>query len=367
MAQRAGERPGGHVLIWLVMAIVPAFAATAVLSRAYHAEERALSSDWRARGERALAIGDPAGAADAFRTALTFARDDFELRLDLARALSGSQRFAEARAYLLTLRDEQPGDGPVNLALGRLAIQQADAAAAIRYYHDAIEGAWATDPERARRGARLELAEFLVRRRVTVPAQAELISLAADLPDDPALKEHVGRLMIDAEMPSRALPLLRSVMASRPSAAAAAGRAAFALGQDALAERYLAAARARGDADRSLADMLEILQLSRDADPLSSGLSSRERLARSRRDLEAARARHDACDASQPADAAALMSESDQLRSDLGRARVADPDLLERTMALVLRLEAPAEHCASATPLDRALLRVARRRQSAIP
>src|SRR5207237_552677 len=119
MTDAEPRRASGHVLAWLIVAAVPAFAATAIVSRAYHAGEHALALEYRARGERSLSRGDAAAAADAFRTALTFARDDFELRFDLARALLASHSRAEARAYLLALGDEEPGDGPVNLALGR--------------------------------------------------------------------------------------------------------------------------------------------------------------------------------------------------------------------------------------------------------
>jgi len=357
MADAEQRRTGSQVLVWLIVAAVPAFTATAFVTRAYHAGERSLAREYRDRGERALQRRDASAAADAFRTALTFTRESSELRLDLALALIASQRRSEARAYLLALRDEQPGDGPVNLELGRLAAGEGDSTAAIRYYHDAIEGAWARDPEQARRTARLELAEFLVRERILAAAQAELISLAAELPDDPAIQERVGILMVDAGMPGRGLPILRSVLSGRPSAAAAAGRAAFALGQDALAEQYLAAARAHGDTDPWVADMLEVLQLSRGADPLLPHLPASERIARCIRNLDAAQARLNAC---RPAPVE-LTTEIGQLRATLVRTRVADPDLLERTLQTIMRAETSADSCVSSTPLDRALARIAQR------
>jgi len=353
------------VLVWLILAAVPFFIATAFITRAYHAQERRFAHQWRARGERAFSAGDPVTAAEAFRNALTFARDDGELKLELARALRASRRGFEARTYLLALRDEQPGDGPVNLELGRLAVEDRDPTAAIRYYHDAIEGAWRHEPEQARRGARLELAEFLVRDRVTAAAQAELISLAGDLPGDPAFEERVATLMVDADMPSRGLPILRTVLSSRPSAAAAAGRAAFALDQDALAERYLTAARAQGDADASIGEMLEVLELSRAADPFLPRLPVRERIARAVRDLDAALARVDSC-VSVPADSSnTLKHEIGRLRDELVRSRTVDPDLLQQTLQAVLRAETAAASCPQETSSDRALVRIAHRHQGA--
>jgi hypothetical protein len=155
------------------------------------------------------------------------------------------------------------------------------------------------------------------------------------------------------------------VVSSRPSAAAAAGRAAFELGEDALAERYLTAARDRGEADAALPDMLQILELSRAADPLLPRLPARDRISRSIRVLDAARARLETCERVPPDAAAVLESEIAALRGELARARVADPDQLQRTLQSVLRAETAADACGTGTALDRALARMAARREGA--
>ena len=103
------------------------------------------------------------------------------LRLHLAQALMAADRGPEARAHLLTLWANQPGNGPVNLELARLAATEGDMTTALRHYHNAIEGAWDEAPEDRRRHARLELARFLVDLKHATPqAQAELIAPAAD-------------------------------------------------------------------------------------------------------------------------------------------------------------------------------------------
>ena len=106
--------------------------------------------------------------------------------------------------------------------------------------------------------------------------------------------------------------------------------------------------------------MLEVLRLSRDADPLLPRFPARERIARCLRALDAVVVRLDSCDESPPV----LLSEVGEIREDLRRARVPDPDLLERTLQVVLRGEHAAESCGPGTPLDRALMRIAERHQA---
>src|SRR5688500_17244344 len=112
---------GRHVLLWLALALAPAFSVTAFVTAAHREHQRTLAREWDARGQRALENRQPALAVDAFRNALRFSRDDRDLRLRLAESLAASGRPAEARAYLLGLWQDQPGSGRVNLQLARLA------------------------------------------------------------------------------------------------------------------------------------------------------------------------------------------------------------------------------------------------------
>jgi tetratricopeptide (TPR) repeat protein len=145
-----GARP--RLLVALSLALIPAF-AVAVVTKGYRAEQRRLGAEWFERGSAALEGGQPDEAIEAFRTALTFSREDRLFRLRLAQALAADGRVAEARAYLLTLRDSQPGNGPVNLELARLAAKSGDPGAAHRYYHASIEGAWNDTAEVQRRSS----------------------------------------------------------------------------------------------------------------------------------------------------------------------------------------------------------------------
>ena len=103
---------------------------------------------------------------------------------------------APARSQLLTLWSEAPGDGRVNLELGRLAAKDGDVPAATRFYHGAVDGAWDASAADARRAARLELARFLTANGERAAAQAELIMLSGDPPRDSASATQLGELRI---------------------------------------------------------------------------------------------------------------------------------------------------------------------------
>jgi len=78
-------------------------------------------------------------------------------------------------------------------ALSTTLAQTNDIDDAIRFYHAAVYGAWETDPVAAQLRARLELSQFLVRHRENTLAEAELISLAANIPDrDAELHRQAG-------------------------------------------------------------------------------------------------------------------------------------------------------------------------------
>jgi predicted Zn-dependent protease len=134
-------------------------------------------------------------AAEAFRSALRFAREDRTLRLRLAEALAGADRRGEARAYLLGVWQEQPGNARVNLALARLAAAGGQTDDAARYYQNAIQGAWTEGAEQRRRETRLELAAFLTSQGEPRRAEAELMTLAANLPPDGPQWRRVGDML----------------------------------------------------------------------------------------------------------------------------------------------------------------------------
>jgi tetratricopeptide (TPR) repeat protein len=350
---------GSHVLVWLALALVPAFSLTAFVTRAHREHQRALAAEWEMRGRAALEAGEPREAIDAFRNALRFAREDRDLRLRLGESLAAAGRVSEARAYLLGLWQDQPGSGRVNLQLARLAAREGDQSSARLYYHDAIEGAWSDAAEERRRSARFELSEYLVSQGAGDAAEIELIALAADLPPEIEGQLRVATLLSRAGVHRRALALFDQILKQVPGDSAAligAGQAAFALRNYAAAVRYLGRVpkRNRGEA---AAEMLETSTLVLALDPYRRGLSSRERAARALRALEAAENRLAAC-VSQAVDLAALHGGTvSTLKANTRNALARDPDRLDAVTNLAFRAEQAAEgRCGPPAPIDRALL-----------
>ena len=299
-------------------------------------------------------------------------------RLRLAQALSSAGRDAEARAHLLTLRESAPGDGIINLELARLAARAADVPRAARYYHDAVEGAWASAPDTHRREARLELAELLVRHGTPAQAEAELIALAADLPPDAALHVRVGDLLLQAQLTRRAFEVYTAALRFDPSSMRArqgAGESAFALANYVTARRYFAAVVATEPGNTHVRGRLETVGAVLGLDPFGRGLAARERARRASLGFEIASKRLAACAGTQgvsleeaPAhdDVQRLSAEAHELAP---RVRVLlmsrDPDLLDQVMDLVFRTEEACEaRCGPAGGADQALVLIARDRRA---
>src|SRR3989442_7483785 len=159
--------------------IVPGFAA-----RAYHSKEKHLADEWYARGEANLGAGRPASALDDFRTALIYSRDNPRYQFRLAQALLESGRVEEARVYLLNLWEREPGNGAVNLEMGRLAARQGNVDDAQRYFHKAIYGVLEDPPDKQRRDAPLELAGVLFRQGGNTQAPTALLGHVPQRPAD---------------------------------------------------------------------------------------------------------------------------------------------------------------------------------------
>jgi hypothetical protein len=380
-SQRAG------VLLALFLLLIPGFALTAFTTRAYRSEQQRLAAESSRRGERALRDGHPAAAIDELRTAMSLAPTRSR-RLRLAQALAASGRDAEARAHLLTLREGAPGDGVINLELARLAGRAGDVTGASHYYRNAIEGAWEAAPDRNRRQVRLELAEFLVRQGTPAQAEAELITLAADMPRDPALHVRVGDLLMEAQQARRAFDVYRAALridsASR-RALQGAGESAFRMANYVTARRYFEAVAAAEPGNAHVRGRLETITAVLAVDPFRRGLPARERARRVVLAFEIASSRLQACSASlgialpadqgsppdpEAANADGLQRLALELRGTAPIVKVdtmsRDPDALERVMDVVFRIEDACEaRCGEAGHgSDQALVLIARGRRA---
>ena len=250
------------------------------MSRIYHAQQAALGNRWFTRGEADLKAHRYELAVNEFRTALLYSRDNYTYQLDLAEALIGLKKTNEAYAYLVNLWEREPENGLVNLELARIAVQRGITEQALRYYHNAIYAIWPDDQEVQRRTARLELIEYLLSINAKTQAQAELIALAENLDEDPAMHARVGDLFMQAQDYEHALTEYRqSLKFDRHNAVAlaGAGRAAFELGRYDMAQRYLEAAIATNPNDTQSAELLKTTELVLRMDPFRRQISVNQR------------------------------------------------------------------------------------------
>jgi len=350
----------------LVLAVV-LFLAVTGLSRLYHAQQESLGNRWFTRGMADLKQRRFDRAVIEFRAALVYSRDNYSYQLNLAEALLGQKRTSEAYAYLITLWDQQPENGVVNLELARIAAQENETEQTLRYYHNAIYATWPDNEEAERRDTRLELIEYLLRIKAKAQAQSELIALTANLGDDPALQAQAGDLFVRAQDYEHALAAYRVSLKSdrhRATALAGAGLAAFELGRYPLAYKYLQAAVASNPGDIQSADRLKTTELVLQMDPFQRQISVAQRNRIVVAAFATAGARLKACEASgSPSAAEPTLAESWKKMkphiSTTGLLR--NPDRAEAAMELVFNIERnTSATCGSPAGADQALLLIAK-------
>ena len=88
------------MLVLLTALTVVFFVFVAALSRAYKDQQTALGNRWFQRGIADLSGKRYQAAVTDFRAALLYSRDNYTYQLNLAEALLGMNRRAEASAYL---------------------------------------------------------------------------------------------------------------------------------------------------------------------------------------------------------------------------------------------------------------------------
>lgn len=377
MAKESGKRDFSMYLrrepvLLALLSVLAVLATLAVggLSRMYHAQQDSLAVRWSTRGDTDLKAQRYQSAVTEFRTALLYARGDFNYELNLAQALLGLKRTAEAEAYLLNLWSQRPENGMVNLELARIAAGRGDLAQALRYYHNAIYATWPGNQETQERNARLELINYLLGINAKTQAQSEMISLAANLDDDPSQQANLGALFMRAQDYEHALAAYRRSLSVDPHntvSLAGAGTAAYELGSYSLAQRYLQHAIEDNPDDSQSAARLRVTELVLRLDPYRSQISVARRNLNVIQAFNAAGARLKSCQAAagplMPAHSNAdLQSEWTKLKpkiNEWGLRR--DPDLVNTAMDLVFRIERQSNlGCAAPTDTDVALLLIAK-------
>jgi tetratricopeptide (TPR) repeat protein len=366
-----------RVLLLSLVLLALLFAVTASLSRTYHLREEGLAAEWSTKGNADLAAGNPARAFEDFRNALSYGPENALVQQRLAEALLADGRLTEARSYLVNLWDRAPGSGQVNLDLAHVTARMGDVDQAIRYFRGAIFGSWENDPALQRRRVRLELCEFLLTRRMTGEAQAEIAGLAADTSaESGALREENGRLYLRAGDPGKALSEFEAALRTNPRQSewlADAGRAAYESGDYLKAEGDFARADHENPSDE-IRDSLALVRNVLGNDPFLAGLSDEEQSRRTWLDFERGLERLRECTATAAGAESAAQPQSDlqllarEAKDSQNRISLSalgkNPELRNGVMQLVFRIEdATARTCGPGTAMDRALTLIEKRHE----
>jgi len=367
------RRPAVIISALLTVAVLSWFGVNRLVNR-FHEQEKALARHLYERGQRAQDAGNPEAALGDFRAALNYSHDNFQHELSLARALRDTGRTAEAETYLIGLWEHSPQEGPVNLALGRLFAREQQFDKAVQYYHSAIYGLWASDPEVKRRTTQLELIEFLLQHKAYPQAQAELTSMASALPRDPSVRLQVAGLLVRAQDNEHAFSQYQQILHIDPRNAAAlygAGQAAFALGRYRTAQTHLQMAVRENPENQQARHLLETATLISQVDPFVARISDKERNKRLRSAFLRAGDRLNECAKSQNIDLSpqlpanglpALEGQWVQIKPRLAKLSSSD-GVLDQVMDLVFEIERQTQSiCGAPQGADQALLLISQDR-----
>ena len=302
----AGSQSARITLAITLLLLMAGLAFTQYFVRLHRATQFSLANRWFVRGGQAMQAHLPNVAADDYRTALSYDPENEEYRLRLAQALLAANRLPEARAHLLSLWEDEPSNGQVNLTLARLFAKLKDPKNAVRYYNDAINGVWNNDPRKERIAVRFELANYLLELQGTSPttgqliteAQSELMALVAEGPREVADQLRLGQLLLQVNEPEHTITVDDEILSkdqNNPEASYQKAQALLALNRYLEAERALARAVEK---DPALAEARQQLQVVREAlrmDPSLRGLSRTDRAKRAVDAFQAAWKRLNAC------------------------------------------------------------------------
>jgi tetratricopeptide (TPR) repeat protein len=366
---RLTRRPPVMVASLVVVAVLAFLGVNRLVNR-FREQEKALARHLYESGVQAQGAGQAERALSDFRAALSYARDNPDYELSLARALRDTGRTAESETYLINLWERSPQDGAVNLALGRLFAREQLFDKTIQYYHNAIYGFWPGDPGTKRRNAQFELVAYLLQHKAYPQAQAELITLTSALPDDPGLRLRVAQSFAQAQDYEHALSQFDEVLRTdhdNEVALYGAGQAAVQLGRYRTAQGYLERAVRADSKNAEASQLLKTAALVLQADPYGSRISDVERDQRVRSAFHTAGDRLENCAQSKridlsPGTPAAglpdLKAQWVQMAPKLTRPRPPrDGAGLDATMDLVFEIERQTQAvCGTADGPDQALL-----------
>ena len=363
------------LLLLLIVIIVPLFIFTRSMAARNRAMDIAVASSWYRLAQDDLKNGNTAEAIVSFRKAATNDHDNPEYALALATALGDSGHTEEARQGLLRLRSSAPENGEINLSLARLAAKDGMNTEALRYYHNALYGAWPAGAISARRTAvRTELIKFLLEISETSRALSELLILESDISDNEQSHVDVGHLFAQARDFRHAFEQFTHALQfndKNVEALEGAGKSAFELSDYVNASRLLHDAVVNGAKSGDASELSEVSKLVISRDPLLPRLLLSERVRRLTDDLHFAYEQVEACLAKYSSDqAAAAILEPLQLEATQNLESTSTPAELRSDaegfktgLNLIYRMESAATEVCNdqSSTQSRALLLIAKK------
>jgi tetratricopeptide (TPR) repeat protein len=275
-------------LVALAMSVL--FAADTFLAKSEEAESRIEAERLFKQGQSLLGRGHSAEAVDRIKDALEIERGNRDYQEALAQAQLAAGQATDAETTLDGLLTLDSTDGPANLSMARVLLQEGRIREAISNYHRAVYGQWKDDPEGNRLKVRFELIDLLARQNSKDELMAELLAVQDRMSGDAATRLRIGRLFLEAGSPSRAADMFREVIKGRASggqpldaeAYAGLGDADFAKGDYRAAQRDYQSTVTINPGDQAAAKGLDRSTRVLALDPAVRGIGAAERYRRSR-------------------------------------------------------------------------------------
>jgi predicted Zn-dependent protease len=287
------------LLLGLSILAVGLFFGTKALARTERGMERRDAQIWYDRGNVQTKSGNVEGAIDSYRQALANDRDNRTFALALADALARGNHPEEARETLLRLRDSDPEDPDINLAIARLEASAGHLTGAVDFYQNALYGHWkGKEVDERRRQVRVELVRFLLDHHQSSRALSELLILETDFPETASAKWKLAHLFLAAGDTQKALKYFDEGLQlepRNPDILAEAAETAFRAGDYFKARHYLETAVSQGNDSESTRKLLSLTENILSLDPLLPRLSMKDRRVRLLRGLDLALSRAATC------------------------------------------------------------------------
>jgi tetratricopeptide (TPR) repeat protein/CBS domain-containing protein len=295
MAEVSQAKPKAPIA-WLsgvLVVLLVVIALGGFLTYSYRSQRSARADQYFREGNELMAASRLPEAIERFRSALSISHTSRD-RLSLALALLKAECPNEAEIYFKEMVRTDPDNGSANLGLARIAVQQGNAQNAADFFHRAIYGFWAENAQINRMQARFEFVEALGKLGQRTQAQAELLSLVAEMPEAIAARLQLGTLLCQYGLPKQAVEIYQTIIRQAPrngDAYAGLGEATFALDDYRSAEEAFKSALHWNPGDEALQRRLALISQIASMDPTLRGLRAVDRYQRSRALMEAALAR----------------------------------------------------------------------------